>query len=88
MPSDTFMCVTIHCASFVQILRCVSAIVRETGLYQYKYLSTKELLSYLQIAAFYAKISLLTKMFKDHIVTGLCEDESFIVVIIMMSFPE
>jgi hypothetical protein len=88
MPSDTFLCVTIHCASFVRIFRWVSAIVRETRLYQYKYLNTKELLFYLQIAAFYSKISLLTKMFKDHIATGLCEAESFIVVVIMVPFPE
>jgi len=87
MPSDTFLYVTIHGASFVHIFRCVSSIVRETRLYRYKCLSTKELLLYLQIAAFYAEISLLTKMFKEHIARGLCEAENFIVVIIMMSFP-
>ena len=88
MPSGTFLYVTVQCASFVHIFRCVSAIVRETRLYQYKYLSTKELLLYLQITAFYTKISLLTKIFKDHIATGLCEAENFIVVIIMISLPE
>jgi hypothetical protein len=69
MPSDTFLCVTIHGASFTHIYRCVSAIMREIGLYRYKYLSTKDFSLYLEIAAFYAKISLLRKMFKDHIAT-------------------
>jgi hypothetical protein len=61
--------------------------MRETKLYRYKYPRTKKLLLYLQIAAFYAKISSFTKMFKDHIAFGLYETESFIVVIIMTSFP-